>query len=408
MRGVMGAQVTLIPDPGQSAQPTDGPGTIDVDVAVLGAGIAGIAAASALARQGRRVALIAQHDRHPPEFRAEKLGEPQMRLLDRMGLGDVARKATTPFDGVWLHRFGRIVDRNAKREYGCDYARLIDALRGALPDSVERVVGRTDTIATGPDIQSVTLLDGRVVRARLLVVATGLGEGVRRQLGLRREMISPSHTLAAGFTLTRPPAAFPFPSLVWTGEHFGDRVSYLTLFPVGDTVRANLYVYRAQSDAWTQDFRLSPEAMLRRMMPRLEETFGEIRVDGKVVTRPIDLYRVQDHAGRDGFVVVGDAFATTCPITGTGIDKALTDVDRLCHVHVPAWLETPGMAADKLAGFYADPVKQVRDRSALRISLDARSIKIETSLLWKLKRAKSETVVRMLYRLPANRFMERR
>lgn len=402
----MAAQDTLRSTPGQSARPTDATGD-EAEVIVLGAGIAGIAAASALARQGRRVILIAQHERHPPEFRAEKLGEPQMRLFDKMGLGEAARAATTGFDGVWLHRFGRIADRNTRREYGCDYARLVDGLRAALPPTVRIVVGRTDSIETNPSRQTVRLRDGRNLTARLLVVATGLGEEVRRGLGLRKEMVSPAHTLAAGFTLARPPGDFPFPSLVWTGEQFGDRVSYLTLFPVGGTMRANLYVYRTPSDAWARDFRLAPEAMLRALMPTLEETFGEIRVDGPVVLRPIDLYRVRDHE-RDGFVVVGDAFSTSCPITGTGIDKALTDVDRLCHIHMPHWLATPGMGASKLASFYADPVKQARDRSALRVSLDARSIKIETSLRWKLKRVKSATLVRMLYRLPANRFMERR
>ncbi|GEP11971.1 FAD-dependent oxidoreductase [Methylobacterium gnaphalii] len=401
----MGAQDILRLEPSQSARSTEA-ASGETEVIMLGAGIAGSAAASALARQGRRVVLIAQHERHPPEFRAEKLGEPQMRLRDRMGLGEAGRAAATAFDGVWLHRFGRIAARSARREYGCDYGRLVDALRAALPPTVQLVVGRTDAIETGPSRQTVRLRDGQSLTARLLVVATGLGEEVRRVLGLRKEMVSPAHTLAAGFTLTRVPSEFPFPSLVWTGERFGDRVSYLTLFPVGDTMRANLYVYRTPSEAWVQDFRLSPNATLRALMPRLEETFGEVRVNGPVVLRAIDLYRVREHE-RDGFVVVGDAFATSCPITGTGIDKALTDVDRLRHFHLPRWFETLGMGAEKLASFYADPVKQARDRSALRVSLDARSIKVETSLRWRLKRAKSETLVRMLYRLPSNRFMER-
>ncbi len=371
---------------------------INVDVAILGAGIAGCAAASTLAGMGISVALIAQHHRHPPEFRAEKVGESLVELLDRAGLGDAARAAMTEFEGAWLHRFGRIVERGHRREFGFDYPTLIDALRQALPPGVDQVVGRSETIETGASSQVVRLRDGRSVRSRLLVVATGLGIEVRRQLGLERVVISPAHTLAAGFTLTRKPDSFPFPSLVWTGERFGDRVSYLTLFPLGGTMRANFYVYRTQEEAWTREFREAPEASLRALMPGLERSFGEIRLAGPVVTRPIDLQRVTGHL-RDGLVVVGDAYCTACPVTSNGIGKALADVDRLCHAYVPRWLETPGMARDKIAAYYDDPVKQARDRLALAESLNARSFKVDATLPWRLRRLRSNTLVRLLYHL---------
>ena len=60
-------------------------------------------------------------------------------------------------------------------------------------------------------------------------------------------------------------------------------------------------------------------------------------------------------------VLVGDAFETTCPVTGTGTDKVFTDVERLCNIHIPAWLATDGMGVDKIAAFYDDPVKQACD-----------------------------------------------
>ena len=60
-------------------------------------------------------------------------------------------------------------------------------------------------------------------------------------------------------------------------------------------------------------------------------------------------------------MLVGDAFATTCPVAGTGTDKVFTDVGRLCNVHIPAWLATDGMDADKIAPFYDDPVKKACD-----------------------------------------------
>lgn len=50
-----------------------------------------------------------------------------------------------------------------------------------------------------------------------------------------------------------------------------------------------------------------------------------------------------------GVVLIGDAFATSRPATGTGISKAFGDVDLLVNRHFPNWLATPGMAAEKIA-----------------------------------------------------------
>src|SRR6202011_2045269 len=54
-----------------------------------------------------------------------------------------------------------------------------------------------------------------------------------------------------------------------------------------------------------------------------------------------DLYVSAGHR-QAGAVLVGDAFETTCPVTGTGSDKVFTDVERLCNVHIPAWLAIDG------------------------------------------------------------------
>ena len=37
-------------------------------------------------------------------------------------------------------------------------------------------------------------------------------------------------------------------------------MAYLTLFPIGSTMRANLMVYRDMTDPWLPAFRKAPEA----------------------------------------------------------------------------------------------------------------------------------------------------
>ncbi|MGO4339971.1 FAD-dependent oxidoreductase [Labrys sp. KB_33_2] len=366
------------------------------DIVIIGAGLAGVSAATALARRGYDTTLIRARDHHPPDFRAEKLGESQMELLRKVGLEAAASAQMTAFDGVWLYRFGRRVEQGGEREYGSDYADLVNALRSALPAEVRSVVAKVTQIDCGPDHQRVMLSDGRSYECRLVIVATGLGDTIRKKIGVDKQVVSPAHSLCCGFDLVRARNDFPFPSLVWTGERFNDRISYLTLFPIGDKIRANLFVYRDFAEEWTRRFRAEPREGLREVVPNLERTFGSIEVVGPVITRPIDLMRVRNHQ-RDGVVLVGDAFCVVCPITGTGIDKALTDVDRLCNVHIPRWFESPGMSSTKIAQYYADPVKVARDESAMKMSLESKSIKTDPSFYWALRRLRSRTLGQARY-----------
>lgn len=364
-----------------------------VDIVIIGAGIAGSTAAALLARQGYDCALISMHEHFPPDFRAEKIGEPQMQVLDRGGLGAVARAASVRFEGAWLHRFGYLAERGTDIEYACDYADLMNAIRTALPEAVRFIVGKVREIETSETDQAVTLADGRRIVARLVVIATGLVDAVRRMVGIEREVVSPAHSVSYGFDMTYPEDGLPFPSLVWSDVTFGERLSYLTLFPYRDRIRANLFAYRSITDEWTEAFKARPDETLAATIPGLEALLGKSRITGPVVARPVDVIDVRNHI-RPGVVVVGDAFKTVCPITGTGVDKALTDVVQLCDVHIPAWFKTPGMGADKIARYYADPVKVARDRSARRMTLDSKSIKLDPSPYWTYRRLRSQTLGR--------------
>jgi 2-polyprenyl-6-methoxyphenol hydroxylase-like FAD-dependent oxidoreductase len=78
---------------------------------------------------------------------------------------------------------------------------------------------------------------------------------------------------------------------------------------------------------------------MRRCIP----AFGKIR--------PADLYVMKNHV-QPGIVLIGDAFATSCPAAGTGTNKVFTDVDRLCNVHIPRWLTSEGVGEEKIAAFF--------------------------------------------------------
>jgi len=87
-----------------------------------------------------------------------------------------------------------------------------------------------------------------------------------------------------------------------------------------------------------------------------------------------------------GVVLVGDAFSTSCPAAGTGTGKVFTDVKRLCNVYVPRWLATPGMGAEKIAAFYADPVRAAYHAHSAHKAFHLRSLTIDPGLAWTARR----------------------
>lgn len=358
------------------------------DVIVIGAGLAGTTATIALADAGYDTAIIDTHAVYPPDFRAEKLGVPQMDLFEKLGFGDLARGVTTPVDEVCICRFGHLVSRHAVREYGVHYTTLINDLRRALPASSPLVVGRVAEIETGPARQTVTLADGSIHTARLVLLATGLGDVLRRKVGIGKTVVSEKHSLSFGFDMAAPPSSFGFESLTYYGEGSDSTVAYLTLFPIGATMRANLFVYRQPSDPWVKAFRKAPEAHLRAAMPGLARLCPDLTVAGPVEMRPVDVVQAAD-VEQDGIVLLGDAFLSPCPIPGTGIGKVLTDVDRLCSEHLPRWFATEGMGREKIAAFYADPVKRISDGQCLTASLYARDVTVGRGAYWTARRLRN-------------------
>jgi 2-polyprenyl-6-methoxyphenol hydroxylase-like FAD-dependent oxidoreductase len=244
-----------------------------------------------------------------------------------------------------------------------------------VPRDVAFVQSKVTDVALGADRQIVTLLGGEQISARLVIGANGLMAGMA---GQRRE-ISRCHSVSVGFDVEA--SSWPFESLTYFGEHPSHRIAYLTLFPLASGPRANLFVYRELNDPWFRRLRADPTATLAACMPQLAQLTGALRVRGPMKIRPVDLV-VTDGVLQPGIVLVGDAFSTACPVSGTGASKALVDVERLCNVHVPAWLASPGMGVEKIAQYYEDAEKHRSDTHSFRTSMFAKRAALGEGLLW--------------------------
>jgi 2-polyprenyl-6-methoxyphenol hydroxylase-like FAD-dependent oxidoreductase len=345
------------------------------DIAIVGGGLAGSTAAAMLGRAGYDAVLIDPHRKYPPDFRCEKLDDSQVEVLRRTGLAEPVLAAATHDREVWIARYGRVVDRRPSDQQGILYDDLVNTVRAAIPPSTKFICAKVVDIGSSAEAQSLSLSTGEDVSARLVIIANGLNTGVRDRLGLRKKVLSPAHSVTIGFDIARRggAAAFPFRALTYYPERPTDGMAYLTLFPIGFKLRANLMTYRDPRDLWLRAFRESPEATLLSVMPRLRPLLGEFEISRPVKIRPADLYQTQNHV-RKGLVLVGDAFATSCPAAGTGAGKVFTDVERLCNVHIPRWLGLGDVSAERIAEFYADPVKQRCDRLSIRKAYSLRAL----------------------------------
>ena len=271
-------------------------------------------------------------------------------------------------------------------QQGIFYAPLVNTIRGEIPKHVPMIEAKVTALKTSADRQTVTLSTGEEISARLIVLANGLNVGLRNSLGVTREIISECHSITIGFNV-KPVGrrAFDFPALTYYAEATGDKAALITLFPIGAAMRANLFIYRDMKDPWLRELRAAPQETLYALMPGLRKLMGDFEVEGFIKIRPIDLYVTHGYR-QPGVVLVGDAFSTSCPAAGTGARKAMMDAERLCHGYIPQWLATPGMGADKIAAFYADPEKQECDDFCRDKAFGLRAFSTDPSIAWRTRR----------------------
>src|SRR5882724_4814476 len=252
------------------------------DIAIVGGGLAGSTAAAMLGRAGISAMLVDPHPVFPPDFRVEKLsGHEQIERFRKTGIAEPILRSATHDGENWIARFGYLLDKTPSQQYGIMYDTLVNGIRAEIPPSVEAIFAKAIAISTSAERQKVTLSNGDEISARLVALTNGLNVGLRRSLGIERRLISACHSISIGFDMApvgRP--SFDFPALTYFSERPGDRTGYLTLFPIGNTTRANLFVYRETDDPWLRQMRHAPKETLTALLPRLRRLTGDFEIVG--------------------------------------------------------------------------------------------------------------------------------
>ncbi len=301
----------------------------EVDVVIAGAGPAGATLAVALGRAGLRVDI---HDarRFPREKPCgEGILPAGVGVLDRLGLREAV--GGRALHAVRYHGFGVLAESPfgtaalAQRRLRLDQA-LLEAARAtpgvrvfedAEVEGVERANGRAVGLRVG----------GEIRRAALVVGADGLSSRVRRGLDLD----TPPRGQRVGARMHFKLAS---------GRDLGDRLSifigrgyelYAAPLPDGELLLAGL----ADQELWATGAR----RVLRRWI--LDQPVLRDALEGaQPLTGPAGrtgLVRRARAGWAPGAVLLGDAAASTDPLTAGGLAHALVTAERLAAA-VPAYL----------------------------------------------------------------------
>lgn len=309
---------------------------MDIDVAIVGAGPAGLSLANALSAHGLHSRIVDQQSlddlRDPPfDGREIALTPRSQRIMQALGQWEHLEPAdVSPLrsarvcDGDSVHAL-HITPRDAGNpRLGClvPNHRIRQAAFRAIEDD-PRVTLRADVMATAiereKDRATLHLSDGSRVTARLIVAADSRFSPMRRAAGIGASMRDFGKSMmVCRMALHKPHAG---EALEWFGHG-----QTLALLPLGDGLASAVLT-------------LSPHAMKRLMdmdvatfnaevSRRFDHRFGNMtQVSTRHVYPLVGVYAHRFAAQR--LVLVGDAAVGMHPVTAHGFNLGLRGVETL-------------------------------------------------------------------------------
>ena len=300
----------------------------DYDIAIVGGGLAGAAAAVALARKGLKTVHFAP--KGPVDRRTSALMTPSVDFLMSAGLIDSAAQHAEPLKAI------RIIDATARlirapetlfraeeasqTAFGWNFANapLLAhfAELGKALDTLTIIADTAHGFRRQPDGFSITSGAGDTVTARLLVGADGKRSPVRAFAGIRaQERPFAEAALVCDLELARP---LDGESVEFHYEH-----GPFTLVPAGGNKANLVWIDRRTVLDSARDGDLEAH-----MAERSQRLFGAIAVSSPAVVFPLSMLSVST-AGANGIALVGEAAHAFPPIGAQGLNLGLRDVSDL-------------------------------------------------------------------------------
>lgn len=294
------------------------------DVAIVGGGPAGSAAALALARDGRRVAVFERAPMPRDKICGDLLGTDAVALVARLGFGSSVLAGSTALGGAILHgprgaTYGAVRETISPRNGAAcvlprrifDAALLHAAERAGACVRYERILG-IERDATGAVIGVRTQRE--TVAARVTIAADGWGSVVARSLGADARCVA---NVAVAVRAYASDVRALGTRMRFFVNSAGD--GYGWIFPIGDD-RANVGLGSIRSEgafdlhaAWARF--IGPQSLAA---PYLRGATLSAQAAWPIPLGP-RVARTSDV----GVFLAGDAAWLASPISGSGIANAL-------------------------------------------------------------------------------------
>jgi 2-octaprenyl-3-methyl-6-methoxy-1,4-benzoquinol hydroxylase len=318
------------------------------DIAVVGAGIVGAAAALAFARDGLRVALIEPRAPSPwradtPDLRVYAFAQDSIDLLDGLGVWrdvvphaqpcrtmrvwDAAGGGELRFDAqrygrdalVWIVEHGLLADRLWQELQKAGVAlrspqRVVSISTGSDADGV------SGPAAVGPDdAVALTLDDHATLRARMVVAADGADSALRSMagIGVARHDYG-QRGLVAFVTTEKPHVDTAWQRFLPTGP--------IAFLPFRDG-RSSI-VWTLPDDEAERLLALDEAAFCAELTRAFDATLGEVTAVSARAAFPLRR-QVAERFIEGRIVLCGDAAHVVHPLAGQGLNIGLRDVIAL-------------------------------------------------------------------------------
>ncbi|HFC8518124.1 TPA: FAD-dependent oxidoreductase [Neisseria weaveri] len=337
--------------------------TQQYDAVIIGGGLVGAAAAIALARQGRKVALV---EIRPSQTDTEKLlqgwdariyavspanrtflqslnawpSENRVQAVAKMDVrGDNGGRIEFSADDIHGNRLTSIIEN---RWLLASLWRQIKAWD--IPVFTETAVSLSSDFQTA----SVTLADGTTLNTRLIIGADGANSWVRKQAGIETRCDAYGHHgVVSNFHTEKDHHGTAFQ---WFKN--GEVLAYL---PLPDK-KISIVWSTAEPEKLTS---LSPQALAAAVTAQGEQVLGTLSPLSPAFSFNLVLRRPTSTVGTR-IMLIGDAAHTIHPLAGQGVNLGFGDVIEFCNLS----RNQPDIGAHRLLQRYAqnrlEPVRTMQ------------------------------------------------
>ena len=311
---------------------------LDVDVIVVGGGVAGAACAALLAAQNRRVALVdAKRPRFEPQDgeydpRVVAISPGSRRVLQAAGgWSRINPERLAPYQRMQVHSASMQVTF-AAAEHGLDelgWIAEIPMLQVSLWNLLEHSENvqlfapyAWERLELAPSLVRLQLGDGPQLRAGLLIAADGARSRLRQLAGIAVDEWHYNQKALIGPVTTEQPNT----GLAW--QRFTEH-GPLALLPLPDGRSSIVWSQPANRSERLREF--GADDFVSEINRHQDSPLGAVTAAGALHTLPLVRRRAR-RLVQDRLVLLGDAARSVHPLAGQGLNLGLLDAAALAEV----------------------------------------------------------------------------